>query len=115
MVEGARVAGNTQLRYKEAMNAIEATSPGTKAQFFLGYLDRGMPLFAQDDDVVLRPCESCGHPTTGRFCAFCRARARVLDRRLEGPGIEEVPDEDRDVARSLADEVMPVEIYGRTT
>ena len=109
------VAGNTQLRYKEAMNAIEATSPGTKAQFFLGYLDRGMPLFAQDDDVVLQPCESCGHPTTGRFCAFCRARAQVLGGRLERPGIEEVPDEDRDVARSLSDEVMPVEIYGRTT
>ena len=35
------VAGNTQLRYKEAMNALEATSPGAKAQFFLGYLDRG--------------------------------------------------------------------------
>ena len=30
------VAGNTQLRYKDAMNAIESTSPGTKAQFFLG-------------------------------------------------------------------------------
>ena len=29
------VAGNTQLRHKDAMNAIEATSPGTKAQFFL--------------------------------------------------------------------------------
>ena len=39
------VAGNTQLRYKEAMNAIEARSPGTKTQFFLGYLDRGMPIF----------------------------------------------------------------------
>ena len=35
------VAGNTQLRYKEAMNAIESRSPGTKAQFFLGFLDRG--------------------------------------------------------------------------
>jgi hypothetical protein len=34
------VAGNTQLRYKEAMNRLEATSPGTKASFYLGYLDR---------------------------------------------------------------------------
>ena len=40
------VGGNTQLRYKEAMNQLEATSPGTKAQFFLGYLDRAAPLFA---------------------------------------------------------------------
>jgi len=39
------VGGNTQLRYKEAMNQLESTSPGTKAQFFLGYLDRAAPLF----------------------------------------------------------------------
>jgi tRNA(Ile)-lysidine synthase TilS/MesJ len=36
------VAGNTQLRHKEAMNQLERTSPGTKAQFFLGYLDRAL-------------------------------------------------------------------------
>ncbi len=34
------------------MNAIEPTSPGTKAQFFLGFLDRGRPLFAADDDAA---------------------------------------------------------------
>ena len=47
------VAGNTQLRYKDAMNAIESTSPGTKAQFFLGYLERGRPLFTAADDAEL--------------------------------------------------------------
>ena len=72
------VAGNTQLRYKDAMNAIESTSPGTKAQFFLGYLERGRPLFTVADDAVLSACERCGQPTTGRFCAFCRARAQIL-------------------------------------
>jgi tRNA-5-methyluridine54 2-sulfurtransferase len=104
------VAGNTQLRYKDALNTIEANSPGTKAQFFLGYLDRGMPLFARDDEVTLVPCGSCGQPTTGRFCAFCRARAQVLGERLEPTDRSE--DEEREVARSLADEVLPVEIYG---
>jgi uncharacterized protein (TIGR00269 family) len=78
------VAGNTQLRYKEAMNAIERSSPGTKAQFFLGYLERGRTLFGAEDRPRLRPCEACGQPTTGRFCAFCRA---------------------------LAEEVLPAEIY----
>jgi len=34
------VAGNTQLRYKDALNRLEAASPGTKASFYLGYLDR---------------------------------------------------------------------------
>jgi tRNA-5-methyluridine54 2-sulfurtransferase len=100
------VAGNTQLRHKDAMNAIEATSPGTKAQFFLGYLERGRPLFRAADDAQLSACERCGQPTTGRFCAFCRARAQILGERLDPPiG-------DRELASELSDEVMPAEIYG---
>lgn len=100
------VAGNTQLRYKEAMNAIEAGSPGTKTQFFLGYLDRGKPLFRSEDDAALAACERCGQTTTGRFCAFCRARAQILGVRLGEPA------DDGDVAAELSDEVLPVEIYG---
>ncbi len=100
------VAGNTQLRYKDAMNAIEATSPGTKAQFFLGYLERGRPLFRAADDVELSACERCGQPTPGRFCAFCRARAQILGERL-GAVVD-----DRELAGELSDEVMPAEIYG---
>jgi tRNA-5-methyluridine54 2-sulfurtransferase len=103
------VAGNTQLRYKEAMNAIEQTSPGTKAQFFLGYLERGMPLFRSEDRAELQACESCGQPTTGRFCAFCRARAQILGERL---GAGPAPS-DRAVAEELSDEVLPAEIYDR--
>jgi tRNA-5-methyluridine54 2-sulfurtransferase len=103
------VAGNTQLRQKEAMNAIEHASPGTKAQFFLGYLERGVPLFRSEDRADLRSCEGCGQPTTGRFCAFCRARAQILGERLSG-GPEP---SDREVAEELADEVLPVEIYDR--
>ncbi|MGZ5295779.1 MAG: ATP-binding protein [Actinomycetota bacterium] len=100
------VAGNTQLRYKEAMNAIEATSPGTKAQFFLGFLERGRPLFRASDDAELSACERCGQPTTGRFCAFCRARAQILGERLDPPV------GDRELTMELSDEVMPAEIYG---
>ena len=100
------VAGNTQLRYKEAMNALEASSPGTKAQFFLNYLDRAAPLFAHEDEVELQPCERCGQATTGRFCAFCRARAQILGERL-GP-----PPSDRELAEGGSEEVLPVEIHG---
>jgi uncharacterized protein (TIGR00269 family) len=103
------VAGNTQLRYKDAMNRLEQTSPGTKAQFFLGYLERGVPLFTAGDDAELSACEECGQPTTGRFCAFCRARAQILGRRLGEPT---ATDPDRDVASSLSEEVLPVELYG---
>jgi tRNA-5-methyluridine54 2-sulfurtransferase len=102
------VAGNTQLRYKQAMNEIERGSPGTKTQFFLGYLDRAAPLFADSDAVDLRGCGSCGQPTTGAYCAFCRARAQVLGSHLgevRGPN-------DLEVAEASADEVMPLEIYG---
>ncbi|MGI8615990.1 MAG: ATP-binding protein [Actinomycetota bacterium] len=107
------VAGNTQLRYKEAMNAIEQTSPGTKSQFFLGYLERGMPLFRSEDRAELRPCESCDQPTTGRFCAFCRARAQILGHRLgTDPGADLEPS-DREVAQELSEEVLPAEIYAR--
>jgi tRNA(Ile)-lysidine synthase TilS/MesJ len=101
------VAGNTQLRYKEAMNAIESSSPGSKAQFFLGFLERGSTLFAEEDRTELLTCARCAQPTTGRFCAFCRARAQILGERL-GPTPEP---SDREVAEALADEVMPVELF----
>ena len=101
------VAGNTQLRYKEAMNAIESRSPGTKAQFFLGYLDRGMSLFEGHERPPLTACSSCGQPTTGRYCAFCRAQAQILGRPIE-------KDPPAQVAREeMAEEVLPIEIYGQ--
>jgi uncharacterized protein (TIGR00269 family) len=106
------VAGNTQLRYKEAMNQLEATSPGTKAQFFLSYLERGAPLFATQDDAQLRPCERCEQPTTGRYCAFCRARAQILGERLGEPQADGSEGGERELAANLSDEVMPAELYG---
>jgi uncharacterized protein (TIGR00269 family) len=114
------VAGNTQLRYKDAMNAIESASPGTKAQFFLGYLERGIPLFRSEDVAELSPCERCGQPTTGRFCAFCRARAQILGERLAQAGgaidrpVADPTARDRQMADELADEVLPAELYGGT-
>jgi tRNA-5-methyluridine54 2-sulfurtransferase len=98
------VEGNTQLRYKDAMNAIEARSPGTKAQFLFGFLDRGRPLFRDQDTPELAPCASCGQPTTGSFCAFCRARAQILGQRLTAP-------DDRQTIEELSEEVLPAELY----
>jgi uncharacterized protein (TIGR00269 family) len=79
------VAGNTQLKYKDALNRLEAASPGSKASFLFGYLDRVAGLFRDESGADLSPCTRCGQPTTGRFCAFCRARAQILGERLAPP------------------------------
>lgn len=68
-------AGNKHLGYKEALNAIEATSPGSKAAFYHGFLDRMAPLLEGLSGASageLQRCERCGDPTTGEICAFCR-------------------------------------------
>jgi tRNA-5-methyluridine54 2-sulfurtransferase len=73
-------AGNRHLGYKEALNAIEATSPGTKHDFYFGFLARASDRFTPEAEEVqeqLRACERCGAPTTGEVCAFCRLVARA--------------------------------------
>ena len=67
--------GNKHLAYKAALNAIEHESPGSKASFYLNFLDNMAPLL-QGQSVAsadgLHECPSCGQPTTGDVCAFCR-------------------------------------------
>lgn len=82
-------AGNTLNRYKEWLNRFEEQSPGIKAQFLLGFLDRGAGVFADTSaPPALAACEECGRPTTGSTCAFCRlgavTRVRIASRRGAG-------------------------------
>jgi uncharacterized protein (TIGR00269 family) len=73
-------AGNRHLGYKETLNALEDRSPGTKAAFLFGFLERGHERFASDAEVEreeLAACSMCGSPTPGGVCAFCRLRAKV--------------------------------------
>jgi tRNA-5-methyluridine54 2-sulfurtransferase len=68
-------AGNRHLGYKEALNAVEAQSPGTKAHFYFAFLERMAPLLAGMSAAAageLNDCTQCGSPTTGDVCAFCR-------------------------------------------
>jgi hypothetical protein len=69
------------LGYKDALNAIEERSPGTKAAFYGGFLDRGAELVAEAGEQSrdgLHPCERCGAPTTAaQLCAFCRLVERA--------------------------------------
>ena len=68
-------AGNKHLGYKEALNAIEIQSPGSKHDFYFGFLKRASGRFlpeaeAEQDDLTA--CVRCGAPTTGEVCAFCK-------------------------------------------
>jgi tRNA-5-methyluridine54 2-sulfurtransferase len=79
-------AGNKHLAYKEALNAIEAQSPGTKHDFYFGFLARASVRFQDEverDRRDLRACRACGAPTTAEVCAFCRLVERAGGRRVD--------------------------------
>ncbi|MCU1454593.1 MAG: hypothetical protein JWN46_2739 [Acidimicrobiales bacterium] len=68
-------AGNKHLGYKEALNLIEERSPGTKRDFYFGFLARAASRFAEghaEDQQDLTTCERCGAPASSEVCAFCR-------------------------------------------
>lgn len=73
-------AGNRHLGYKDALNAIEVTSPGSKAAFYFGFLDRMAALVqpnAEQERAALHPCPGCGAPTVSELCAFCKLVQRA--------------------------------------
>jgi tRNA-5-methyluridine54 2-sulfurtransferase len=73
-------AGNKHLGYKDVLNALEDRSPGSKAAFLFGFLERGHDRFAADageERDALGECAVCGAPTPGEICAFCRLRQRA--------------------------------------
>lgn len=77
------VSGNTGLELKEALNVLERHSPGLKAQFLLGFLDKQADKFGdlgegESASSDLSECDCCGMPTTSDTCAFCRQRERIL-------------------------------------
>jgi len=72
--------GATQLLYKEALDRIEAGSPGTKLAFVREFFRSAQPLFAASepaDGAPPRSCTRCGMPAFDELCAHCRL-LRVL-------------------------------------
>jgi len=75
--------GNKHLGYKELLNLIEEKSPGTKASYYLGFLERMSPLLAgvhERGTAGLSACTKCGAPTGAvgeSVCAFCRLAERA--------------------------------------
>jgi uncharacterized protein (TIGR00269 family) len=71
-------AGNKHLGYKEALNAIEATSPGAKHAFYHEFLAKAAEHFEADDDAGARgACIRCGSPSANEICAFCTLLERT--------------------------------------
>ena len=73
-------AGNRHLGYKEALNDIEERSPGSKAAFLFGFLERVGPMLsgqAEAEREGLHPCPGCGSPTVSEICAFCKLVTRA--------------------------------------
>lgn len=75
-------AGNRHLHYKDLLNALEERSPGAKASFYAGFVDRMSPLLASAERRgEVRRCVRCDSPTGGEsdVCAFCRLVDRTRD------------------------------------
>jgi hypothetical protein len=76
-------AGSRQLGYKSALNEIEGRSPGTKASFYLGFIERMARLLIErkEHDVAgLSPCTRCGAATPGDVCLLPSHRERLVGR-----------------------------------
>jgi uncharacterized protein (TIGR00269 family) len=82
--------GNQSLKYKEALNLLEQTSPGTKHNFLFNFLEKHRGRF-EAEDAGLRECVECGAPTTGEVCAFCRITQQARQRPQDFIGLTPVP------------------------
>jgi uncharacterized protein (TIGR00269 family) len=80
--ECPNAAGATQLLYKDALNRLEAASPGTKQAFVKEFVRTTQALFAAPATAD-RPgdCLQCGMPAFGALCSFCSLVREVEGRR----------------------------------
>ncbi len=69
--------GATSLAHKEILARMEADAPGSRLQFYLGFLrareEEGLFGPAEEARPALHACSRCGQPTTApEICSFCR-------------------------------------------
>jgi uncharacterized protein (TIGR00269 family) len=64
--------------YAEVLDELEEKAPGTKLRFYLDYLRKAYPLFAEHKeefmDRELTTCERCGEPAVSSPCLLCRLK-----------------------------------------
>lgn len=58
---------------------LEEAMPGRKMAFYQGFLERGRPLFMQEESKMpaLNKCLECGYPTSMELCGVCRIRRQI--------------------------------------
>jgi uncharacterized protein (TIGR00269 family) len=71
--------GATQLVYKDLLNRLEATSPGTKLTFVQEFLRSGRPVFARAEEAEAQPVHvpaaACRRGRCVSFCGLLASRA----------------------------------------
>ena len=73
--------GATQLTYKDMLNRLEATSPGSKLTFVQEFLRKGQPALRTSADSPPSTCTSCGMPAFGDLCSRCSLMREVESKR----------------------------------
>jgi len=73
--------GATQLTYKDLLNRLEATSPGSKLAFVQEFLRKAQPLLRRPDAPPPGTCSRCGMPAFAELCARCRLVREVESKR----------------------------------
>jgi len=64
--------GAKMFLYKETLNRLEEASPGTKHQFYFGFLKEKESAFPSSIEGDMRSCSVCGQPCQGEQCGYCR-------------------------------------------
>jgi uncharacterized protein (TIGR00269 family) len=96
--------GNRHLGYKNALDSIEADSPGAKFAFYSGFLAKAVSRFADDTGAdELGTCERCGGPSSAPVCSFCR----VVERTAGAEPVSFVPGPRRRVLRQPQSSKQP--------
>lgn len=72
--------GSTNLVLKDVLYRLEYHSPGTKRRFLDGFFRWRQEHLSHEEmkSADLQRCQNCGYPTTGKECAYCRLKDRVL-------------------------------------
>lgn len=84
--------GATSLVYKDALNTVEESMPGTKARFLFGLFSGELEAIARKRGEMSQEgtrgddskCASCGEPSFVELCTYCRLKDEVEKKREKG-------------------------------